>query len=139
MYLLQYNALLLTYHDSEALIVDAVVVDWGLQKMGIFVEPKSGPSAWGFTNPSAYTVRPYHLGKFSGVESIFSVVESWSSRIDETFTRHWKAPGLSRSGLRAHTSQLSSESIKKLNVIVYECYLEETVPITLLSTDVFYR
>lgn len=28
-----------TYHDREALIVDTVVIDWGLEKMRILFKP----------------------------------------------------------------------------------------------------
>lgn len=33
------SSLMTTYHDREALIVDTVVIDWGLEKMRILFKP----------------------------------------------------------------------------------------------------
>jgi len=56
----------LTHHDSDILIVNAVIVDRRLQEVRVFLEP-GGESVICF---SIWEASYYHFGRFSGVESI---------------------------------------------------------------------
>ena len=56
----------IAHHDSDILIVNAVVVHRRLQKMRVFLEP-GGESV---TCSGIWVGSYYHLGRFSGEESI---------------------------------------------------------------------
>ena len=59
-------------HDRHIFVVDTVIVDWGLEEVGILFEP--GPT---LTTTSTYRRWPisYHLGKFNGLASILEFLD----------------------------------------------------------------
>jgi hypothetical protein len=72
-----------SYHDGEALIVDAKIVDWWLEEMGILFEPGKvcGMSVrLHLLSSLRGSGETYHLGRFTGVESILRAVQKWTVR-----------------------------------------------------------
>lgn len=64
-----------THHDGKVIIVDAVVVDGGLEEVRVFREPEPGLARDGNpqTQPCCASHRPtYHLGRFTGEGSILA-------------------------------------------------------------------
>lgn len=61
-----------TYHDGEVIVVDAVVVDGGLQQVRVLFEP--GWQLGGCLKRNMALALTHHLGRLMGFESILRSV-----------------------------------------------------------------
>lgn len=61
-------------HDHYIFVVDAVVVYWGFEEVGVVFEPgRVSRSAWGGEMEVEVRAAAYHFGRFRGLPSILTL------------------------------------------------------------------